>query len=135
MVTLLYFTLLNTTTYALIDSASDVTLIDPSLVQQLGIEREEGQLFISTVSQREKQETGLRVDFMISSVDGQRSDCVTVRNAWAFRHLAIPLKHMSAGMETTRWTHLQHKPFHDVERRKVSILIGTGIQEQQCYTI
>ncbi|XP_068691595.1 uncharacterized protein [Montipora foliosa] len=32
----------HTTTYALIDSASDVTLIDPSLVQQLGIEGEEG---------------------------------------------------------------------------------------------
>ncbi|XP_068691640.1 uncharacterized protein [Montipora foliosa] len=32
-------------------------------------------------------------------------------------------------METTRWTHLQLVPFHDVERRKVSILIGTGIQE------
>ncbi|XP_068691584.1 uncharacterized protein [Montipora foliosa] len=80
----------HTTTYALIDSASDVTLIDPSLVQQLGIE---------------------------------------VRNAWALRDLTIPLKHMSACMETTRWTHLQHVPFHDVERNKVSILIGTGIQE------
>ncbi|XP_068750831.1 uncharacterized protein [Montipora capricornis] len=90
----------HTTTYALIDSASDVTLIDPSLVQQPGIE-----------------------------VDGQRSDYVTVRNAWALRDLTIPLKHMSAGMETTRWIHLQHVPFHDVERRKVSILIGTGIQE------
>ena len=117
------------TTYALIGSASDVTLIDPSLVQQLGIEGEEGELSISTVNQREKQETGLRVDFMISSVDGQRSDYVTLRNAWALRDLTIPLKHMSAGMETTRWTHLQRVPFPDVERRKVSILIRTGIQE------
>ena len=64
---------------------------------------------------------------MISSVDGQRSDYV--RNAWAFRDLTIPLKHISAGMKATRWTHLQHVPFPDVERGKVSILIGTGIQE------
>ena len=66
---------------------------------------------------------------MISSVDGQRSDHVIVRNAWALRDLTIPLKHISAGMKATRWTHLQHVPFPDAERGKVSILIGTGIQE------
>ncbi|XP_044175961.1 uncharacterized protein LOC114968359 [Acropora millepora] len=119
----------HTTTYALIDSASDVTLIDPSLVQELGIEGEEGELSISTVSQREKQQTGLRVDFKISSVDGQRSDYVIVRNAWALRDLTIPLKHISAGMKATLWTYLQHVPFPDVERGMVSILIGTDIQE------
>ena len=66
---------------------------------------------------------------MVSSVDGQRSDYVIVRNAWALRDLTIPLKHISAGMKATRWTHLQHVPIPDVERGKVSILIGTGIQE------
>ena len=95
----------HTTTYALIDSASDVTLINPSLVQELGIEGEE-ELSISTVSQWEKQQTDLRVDFMISSVDSQRSDYIIVRNAWALRDLTIPLKHISAGMKATRWTHL-----------------------------
>ena len=53
----------HSTTYALIDSVSDVTLIDASPVQQLGIEGEEGEVTISTVNQREKQETRLRVDW------------------------------------------------------------------------
>ena len=39
------------TTYGLIDSGSDVTMIDPSLVDQLEIPGEPGQLFLSTVSQ------------------------------------------------------------------------------------
>ena len=50
------------TTYGLIDFGSDVTMIDPSLVQQLGIQGKEGQLLLSTVSQRDKQEKGVKVD-------------------------------------------------------------------------
>ena len=82
-------------TYGLIESSSGVTLTDPSLVQQLGIEGEVGELSISTVNQPEKHERGVRVDFTISSVNGQQSYLVPFRNAWALRDLTIALSHVS----------------------------------------
>ena len=118
-----------TTTYGLIDSGSDVTMIDPSLVYQLGIQGEQGQLLLSTVSQRGKQENGVKVDFKIAPVDDQHSHQITVQNAWAVRDLTIPLKHVTARKRMEQWSHLRQVPFPEVERKKVSILIGTNIQE------
>ena len=51
------------TSYGLIDSGSDVTMIDPSLVEKLGIQGESSQLLRSTVNKREKKRQGLKVDF------------------------------------------------------------------------
>ena len=39
------------TTYGLVDSGSDVTMINPSLIEQLEIQGEASQLFLSTVNQ------------------------------------------------------------------------------------
>ena len=56
------------TTYGLVDSGSDVTIINPSLIEQLENQGEASQLFLSTVNQREKKEQGVKVNFKISSV-------------------------------------------------------------------
>ena len=114
------------TTYGLIDSGSDVTMIDPSLVQQLGIQGEEGQLLLSTVSQRDRQEKGVKVDFKIAPVDDSHTEHVTVHNAWAVRDLTIPLKHVTAHKKLEQLSHLRHVPFSEVERK---FLIGTSLQE------
>ena len=119
----------HTTTYGLIDSGSDVTMIDPSLVDQLGIQGELGQLLLSTASQRDKQENGVKVDLKIAPVDDQHSHQITVRNAWAVRDLTIALKHVTARRKMEQWSHLRQVPFPEVERKKVSILIATNIQE------
>ena len=71
-----------TTTYGLIDFGSDITMIDPSLVQQLGIQGKEGQLLFSTISRRHEQEKGVKVGFQIAPVYNQDCEYVTVRNAW-----------------------------------------------------
>ena len=81
------------TTYGLVDSGSDVTMIDPSLAEQLKIQGETSQLFLSTV--REKREQGVKVNFKIASVIDQDIREIAVRNAWAMKDLAIPLKHVS----------------------------------------
>ena len=83
------------TTYGLIDSGSDVTMIDPSLVEKLGIQGESNQLLLSTVNEREKRQQGLKVDFKISSVDDQEFREIAVRDAWAVKDLTIPLKHLA----------------------------------------
>ena len=41
----------------------------------------------------------------------------------------IPLKHVTSRMKLKQLSHLRHVLFREVEREKVSILIGTGFQE------
>ena len=55
------------TTYGLIDSGSDVTVIDSSLVEKLEIQGESSQLLLSIVTEKDKSQQGLKVDFKIAS--------------------------------------------------------------------
>ena len=117
------------TTYGLVDSGSDVTMIDPSLMEQLEIQGEASQLFLSTVNQREKMEQGVEVNFKIASVADQDAREIAVRNAWAVTDLAIALKHVSLRKRMGQWPPLRQVPFPEVARSKVSVLIGTNVQD------
>ena len=117
------------TTYGLVDSGSDVTMIDPSLIDQLEIQGQVSQLFLSTVNQREEREEGVKVNFKISSVKGQDSREIAVCGAWAVKDLTIPLKHVSVRRRMGEWPYLRQVPFPEVARNKVSVLIGTNVQE------
>ena len=117
------------TTYGLVDSGSDVIMIDPSLTEQLEIQGEASQLFHSTVNQRDKKEQGVKVNFKIASVIDQDTSEIAVRNAWAVKDLTIPLKHVSVRKGMGQWPHLRQVPFPEVARSKVSVLIGTNVQD------
>ena len=106
-----------------------MTIIDPSLIEQLEIQGEASQLFLSTVNQREKREQGVKKKFKITSVVDQDAEEIAVRNAWAVKDLAIPLKHVSVRKRLKQWPHLRQVPFPEVVRSKVSVLIGTGVQD------
>ena len=95
------------TTYGLVDSGSDVTIIDPSLIEQLEIQGEASQLFLSRVNQRQKREQSGKVNFKISSVIDQDTREIAIRNAWAAKDLAIPLKHVSVRKRLGQWPHLR----------------------------
>ena len=113
------------TAYGLIDSRSDGTMIDPSLVEKLGIQGESSQVLLSTVNEREKRQQSLKVDLKISSVDDQDFREIAVRNAWAVKDLTIPLKHLAVRTKRDLWPHLRQVAFPEV----VSVLIGTNVQE------
>ena len=69
------------TTYGLIDSGSEVTMIDPSLVEKLGIQGESSHLLLPTVNEREKRQQGLKVDFKIRQLMTRTSErllCATL---------------------------------------------------------
>lgn len=117
------------TTYGLLDSGSDITMIDPSLALLLGMKGNPSKLCLSTVSDPAVEESGLKVKFKISSVDAVNDKCISVDSAWAIRDLSIPLKHAEVLKDVTNWPHLQNVPFPEVERKKVSVLIGTNIHE------
>ena len=52
-----------------------------------------------------------------------------MRDAWAVQELTIPLKHVAVRTKRDLWPHLRQVPFPEVERDKVSVLIGRNVHE------
>ena len=117
------------TTYGLIDSGSDITMVDPSLVKLLNIEGTLSKLSLTTVNSADVEERGMKVNFKIASLDSQNDHVIAVNPAWAVKDLTIPLKHTRLSKSLEQWPHLREVRFPEVERRKISILLGTNIQE------
>ena len=117
------------TTFGLLDSGSDITMIDPSLMKLLNIKGSPSKLSLTTVNNADTEEEGLRVDFQIASVDSENDHLIDVKSAWAVKDLTIPLKHTKVTRSVGQWPHLQQVCFPEVERSKISILLGTNIQE------
>ncbi|XP_068741884.1 uncharacterized protein [Montipora capricornis] len=117
------------TTYGLIDSGSDITMVDPSLVKLLNIEGTLSKLSLTTVNSADVEERGMKVNFKIASLDSQNDHVIAVNPAWAVKDLTIPLKHTRLSKSLEQWPHLREVRFPEVERRKTSILLGTNIQE------
>ena len=69
------------------------------------------------------------MDFKNSPVDDQDFREIAVCDAWAVKDLTIPLKHFAVYTKRDLWPHLRQVTFHEVERNKVSVLIGTNVQE------
>ncbi|XP_028413873.1 uncharacterized protein LOC114536722 [Dendronephthya gigantea] len=118
-----------TTTYAMLDSGSEITLVDPSLIEKLGVERRSDKLVVSTVSNENDLQHGNRVNLSIESLIDKDPQRLELTNAWSSKELKIPLRHHQALNDKSRWHHLQDIPFPDVERKKISIIIGTNVPE------
>ena len=99
------------TTYALLDSGSDITMIDPSLAMLLGLRGRPSKLRFNTASDCNAQQSGVKVDFKLASVSGTNETPVYVKSAWATKELTIPLKHNKVLKSTDQWPHLREVPF------------------------
>ncbi|XP_068674574.1 uncharacterized protein [Montipora foliosa] len=82
-----------------------------------------------TLHSVDAEEVGMKVDFKIGSVDSQNENVIDVKSAWAIKDLTIPLKHTRVIRSVAQWPDLHHVCFPDVERKKISVLIGTNLQE------
>lgn len=83
------------TTYGLVDSGSDITMIDPSLVKLLNIKGAPSKLSLTTVNNADVEEEAVKVNFKIAPVGSQNDYFIDVNSAWAVKDLTIPLKHKS----------------------------------------
>lgn len=110
-------------------SGSDITMVDPSLVKLLNIEGTPSKLSLTTVNSVVVEERGMKVNFKIASLDSKNYHVIAVNSAWAVKDLTIPLKHIRLSRSLEQWPHLQEVHFPEVERKKISNLLGTNIQE------
>jgi hypothetical protein len=101
-----------------------------SLVERLRIKGSFSKLSVSTTNAKDIEKPGLKVDFKIAPIDDMNDQGINVCDAWAINDLNIPLKRYSTACRDVRqWPHLADIPFPDVERKKISVLIGTNIPE------
>ena len=83
---------------------------------------------LTTVNNADMEEGG-KVNFKIAPVDNQKDHVLNVNSAWAVKDLTTPLKHTKLSRSVERCPHLRQVSFPEVERKKISILLGTNIQE------
>ncbi|XP_015751232.1 PREDICTED: uncharacterized protein LOC107331194 [Acropora digitifera] len=116
------------TTYAMLDSGSEITLVDPSLVSSLRLSGQPDRLVLSTVNSQEPQE-GERVDLVVESLIDEQPQQLQLKGVWSGKELNIPLRHQGITRDKAKWPHLQDVPFPEVARQKVSLIIGTNVPE------
>lgn len=117
------------TTYAMLDSGSEITLVDPSLALKLNLQGQPDELFLSTVNKDNDVQHGCRVNLSVESLTDDEPQRLELTKAWCGKELKIPLRHRLVFNDRSRWSHLQDVPFPDVERKKISIIIGTNVPE------
>ena len=120
---------LTVTTYAMLDSGSEVTLVDPSLVSTLGLCGRPDCLVLSTVSNSNELQKGERVNLAVESLIDEQPQQLQLKGVWSGKELNIPLRHQRVAVNKERWPHLCDVPFPEVERQKISLIIGTNVPE------
>ena len=64
------------------------------------------------------REQALNVSLTISPADDQEETKIRVKSAWAVKDLTIPLNHTRVVGQSSRWPHLRHVPFPEVQIKK-----------------
>ena len=114
------------TTYAMLDSGSEITLVDPSLVSSLRLSGRPDRLVLSTVNSQGPQE-GERVALVVESLIDEQPQRLQQKGVWSGKELNIPLCHQGITRDKAKWPHLQDVPFPEVAQQKVSLIIGTKL--------
>lgn len=117
------------TTYAMLDSGSEITLVDPSRFSSMGLSGRRDSLVFSTVSNHNEPQEGERVDFVVESLIDKQPQQLQLTGVWSGKDLNIPLRHQGIATDKARWPHLQDVPFPEVERQKISLIVGTNVPE------
>ncbi|CAB4009683.1 Hypothetical predicted protein [Paramuricea clavata] len=98
------------TTYAMLDSGSEITLVDQSLVKQVGAQGHLDKLVVSTVSKENDVQHGYCINLSVESLINENSKRLKLTNAWSSKELKIPLRHQGVFQDKSRWPHLQNVP-------------------------
>ncbi|XP_073820609.1 uncharacterized protein [Musca autumnalis] len=104
-------------TFALLDEGSSVTMIDSSLVRQLGLSGRQSKLNLSWYGGKSSQESAMVVDLHVSGISKKRK--YALRNVYGVPNLKLPTQ--SFNMKSKKHYEVPVKPYSNV---KPKLLIG-----------
>lgn len=112
-------------TYALLDSGSNVTIIDESLAMDLKLPGKKGKLTFSTIQSKVEQD-GMVVSVGLQGIGSQAGEIINVDDVMTIKNLSIP---MNSRRKVFSAPHLRDIPHETVDIAKISVIIGTNVQE------
>ena len=118
---------LTVTTHAMLDSGSEITLVDPSLVSSLGLSGQPDRLVFSAMSNHNEPHDRERVDLAVESLIDNHPQQLQLQGVWSGKEPSIPLPYQCIATTKSRWPHLHNVPFPEVQRQKVLLIIGADI--------
>lgn len=118
-------------TFALLDEGSSVTMIDSSLVRQLGLSGRQSKLNLSWYGGKSSQESAMVVDLHVSGASKKRK--YALRNVYGVPNLKLPTQNFN--MKSTKHYDVPVPPYSNVTSK---LLIGLdhclwGCQMKSCY--
>lgn len=117
-------------TFALLDSGSDVSLVDQGLLKDLNIKGKKRSYTITTVNEADKVQHGMEVYLDVKSFYG--GSFTRISRLWSVKHLPVSLNGLPQTEELRKFQHLKGIKIPPVEGKKVSILIGSDMPELVC---
>ena len=109
-------------TFALLDTGSEVTLVKNAIIDCLGISGRKETMEIETVSGRGRPVKTRRVDFDAESLD--RAHKFQIEEARAVDSFNLTRRSVNVPNLLKKWPHLDDVPFHSSDVDEVSIIIG-----------
>lgn len=86
----------------MLDSRSEITLVNPSLVRSLGISGQPDCLVFSTGSNHKETREGERVDLAVESLIDELPQQLQLQGVWSGKELKIPLHHQCIATNKAR---------------------------------
>ncbi|CDW61149.1 DUF1758 domain containing protein, partial [Trichuris trichiura] len=108
-------------TYALLDSGSEASLITEDLAKKLGLNLKPTAVCLTTFKDRQPIPT-LAVSFEVASCDG--SYVLQVREAFTVNRLNLSHRKIAAPAAKATWPHVADVPLNDVNCSEVQVLLG-----------
>ena len=113
----------------MLDSGSEIAVMDPSLVKQLDLRGKSDHLVLSTLSKSDEQHQGERISIAVESLIDDEPCRLVLYHVWLERDFLIPLRHQLVIKNKRRSPDLQGVPLPEVDRKKISMIISINIPE------
>ena len=117
-------------TFALLDSGSDISLVDQELLKELNIKGKQQSYSITTVNQTESIQHGMEVYLDVKSYYGGRF--TRINRMWSVRKLPVSLNGLPQSEELSMFPHLKGIKIPKVNGKKVGMLIGSDMPDLVC---
>ena len=117
-----------TTTWALLDEGSDVSLCTKGIVDKLGLTGKERCFKLSTVDQEVANKRGLEVSMSVQGVMDQ--EVLTLTNVWTVDSLPISSECFPSSVNVKEWPHLGDITLPHIEQWQVELLVGADTPEK-----
>ena len=114
-------------TNALLDSGSDVTLCNVSLLKKLGLEGRPKELSLATVNGTSGDRKGFELSLTVRGL--RMNEDVELNRVWTVDTLYLPQSVVPTKEDTAKWPHLNGIEFPKIPSNEVSVLIGSDVPE------